>query len=146
MEITKHMSISSSSVVQVYEVAVRIILSFLIIVLLVAMSLMVLKTALMLKRHIGDSVHEITELMIINVLVILAVLEVFRTTLTYFLEGRVKVTYIIDTVIVVVLTEVMVFWFKEIEYQRLLMVIALVFTLVVARIMTIRFSPTRDDT
>jgi len=140
------MSISSSSVVQVYEVAVRIILSFLIIVLLVAMSLMVLKTALMLKRHIGDSVHEITELMIINVLVILAVLEVFRTTLTYFLEGRVKVTYIIDTVIVVVLTEVMVFWFKEIEYQRLLMVIALVFTLVVARIMTIRFSPTRDDT
>ncbi len=140
------MSISSSSVVQVYEVAVRIILSLLIIVLLVAMSLMVLKTALMLKSHIGDSVHEITELMIINVLVILAVLEVFRTTLTYFLEGRVKVTYIIDTVIVVVLTEVMVFWFKEIEYQRLLMVIALVFTLVVARIMTIRFSPTRDDT
>jgi len=140
------MRISSSSVVQVYEVAVRIILSFLIIVLLVAMSLMVLKTAFMLKSHIGDSVHEITELMIINVLVILAVLEVFRTTLTYFLEGRVKVTYIIDTVIVVVLTEVMVFWFKEIEYQRLLMVIALVFTLVVARIMTIRFSPTRDDT
>jgi len=33
--------------------------------------------------------------------------------LAYFSEGRVKVTYIIDTVMVTVLTEVMAFWYKE---------------------------------
>ena len=32
-----------------------------------------------------------------------------RTALAYFSEGRVKVTYIIDTVMVTVLTEVMAF-------------------------------------
>ena len=62
----------------------------------------------------------------VSALTILALLEVFMTVLSYFEEGRVKVTYIIDTVLVVILTEVMVFWFKEIEYTRIIMVIALV--------------------
>ena len=62
-----------------------------------------------------------------------------------FLREGVKVTYIIDTVLVVILTEVMVFWFKEIEYSKILMVIALMLSLVVARIMAIRFSPTKKE-
>lgn len=79
----------------------------------------------------------------IDSLSILALLEVFKTALTYFSEGRVKVTYIIDTVLVVILTEVMAFWFKEIEYSKILIVIALVLSLIVARILAIRFSPAR---
>jgi len=145
MDIANQIKKFSAYANNTFEVAVRIILSVLIIVLLAAMFLMVLKTAFMLDDYQGSSVHEITNIMIVNALLILAVLEVFRTTLTYFSEGRVKVTYIIDTVIVVVLTEVMVFWFKNIEYQRLIMVIALVLALVAARIMTIRFSPAKEE-
>jgi hypothetical protein len=44
-----------------------------------------------------------------------AIVEVLRTALAYFSEGRVKVTYIIDTVIVTILTEEMAFWYKEME-------------------------------
>ncbi|GBE07869.1 phosphate-starvation-inducible E [bacterium BMS3Abin11] len=84
-----------------------------------------------------------SKIVILNVLMILAIIEVYKTTLSYFAEGRVKVTYIIDTALVVILTEVMAFWFMETEYSRLTMVIALVFTLIVARIMTIRFSSTK---
>ncbi len=51
--------------------------------------------------------------------------------------------YIIDTVLVVVLTEVMAFWFMEVAYKRLVMVIALVLTLTIARILAIWFSPSR---
>lgn len=54
-------------------------------------------------------------------------------------------SYIIDTVLVVILTEVMVFWFKEIECSKILMVIALMLSLVVAGIMAIRFSPTKKE-
>ncbi|MCK4846861.1 MAG: phosphate-starvation-inducible PsiE family protein [Deltaproteobacteria bacterium] len=117
-----------------------------ILVLIGTMLWMVLKTTVVLIETIprGD-IKEVSKVLIVNVLMMLAILEVFRTTLTYFSDGRVKVTYIIDTVLVVVLTEVMVFWFKDIGYERLVMVIALVFTLVLARIVTIRFSPSNND-
>lgn len=69
--------------------------------------------------------------------------EILRTTLAYFTEGRVKVTYIIDTVIVTVLTEVMAFWSRDMEWQEIAMVIALVLSLAAIRVVAVRFSPRR---
>ena len=76
-------------------------------------------------------------------LTVLAIVEVLRTALAYFTEGRVKVTYIIDTVIVSVLTEVMAFWHKDMEWQKVAMVISLVLSLACIRIIAVRFSPRR---
>ena len=81
----------------------------------------------------------------INSLAMFALLAVFRTGLAYFSVGRVKVTYIIDTVIVVALTGLMVFWFKEIDYMKILLVMAVVLSLIAARIPTIRFSPVDSE-
>ncbi|MEK6531606.1 MAG: hypothetical protein AABZ23_03825 [Deltaproteobacteria bacterium] len=47
------------------------------------------------------------------------------------------------TILVVILTEVMVFWFKDIEFKRIIMFIALVIALIVARVLAIWFSPAR---
>ena len=91
----------------------------------------------------SKEMHGAMKTVMVNSLTILALLEVFMTTLAYFKEGRVKVTYIIDTVLVVILTEVMVFWFKEIGYERIIMVIGLVLSLIIARILAIRFSPAK---
>ncbi len=44
---------------------------------------------------------------------------------------------------VVVFSEVMDFWFKDIEYKNLFMVIAQVLTPIIARILAICFSPSR---
>ena len=78
---------------------------------------------------------------LIDILAVLALVEVLRTTLAYFTEGRVKVTYIIDTVMVTILTEVMAFWYKEMEWQDIGMVIALVLSLACVRIIAVRYSP-----
>jgi len=126
---------------RLFEGLVRIILSLLIITILIAMVWAIVKTLTGLQGIFSKDIHEALKVVMLNSLTILALLEVFRTALAYFSEGRVKVTYIIDTVLVVILTEVMVFWFKEIEYSRILMVIAIVLSLVVARILVIRFSP-----
>ena len=80
-------------------------------------------------------------MVIIDVLTILAVLEMFRTVLAYFSEGRVKVTYIIDTVIVVMLTEVMACWFKEFNLYKMGMMTFLVLALCIMRIFTVKYSP-----
>ncbi|MEK7773273.1 MAG: phosphate-starvation-inducible PsiE family protein [Deltaproteobacteria bacterium] len=129
----------------IFQYAVRGVLCLLLIVILSTISWATVRTLLDLKTiFTGKDMHEALKLVMVNSLTVLALLEVFMTALAYFEEGRVKVTYIIDTVLVVILTEVMVFWFKEIEYMRVLMVIALVLSLIIARILAIRFSPARS--
>ncbi len=80
---------------------------------------------------------------LIDVLGVLAMMEVFRTAMTYLVEGRVKVTYIIDTVLVALLTELLAFWYHEVDLARVAMLLALVVVLMGLRILAIRFSPNR---
>ena len=127
----------------VFESAARVIVSLLILLILVTLAWAAFKVLSELSNVFTKDIPDALKVIMIDSLTILALLEVFKTVLTYFSEGRVKVTYIIDTVLVVILTEVMAFWFKEIEYSKILMVIALVLSLIVARILAIRFSPAR---
>ena len=85
--------------------------------------------------------HGAFKSILVDMLTVLAIVEILRTALAYFSEGRVKVTYIIDTVLVTVLTEVMTLWYKEMGLEKIVMVIALVISLVCIRIVAIRFSP-----
>jgi len=48
-------------------------------------------------------------------------------------------------VLVVVITEIMGFWYRDLEAERLLLAIALVVALMGVPIMAIRFSPKRKD-
>ncbi|RMG51518.1 MAG: hypothetical protein D6717_12805 [Gammaproteobacteria bacterium] len=82
---------------------------------------------------------------LVDVLTVLALIEVFRTAMSYLVEGRVKVTYIIDTVLVALLTEVLAFWYRELDTGRMWMVIALVVSLMLVRILAILYSPKRRE-
>lgn len=128
---------------KIFEFTIRGALSLLLIVILITILWATVKTFLDLKSIFTHDTHAALKLVMVNSLTILALFEVFKTALSYFSEGRVKVSYIIDTVLVVILTEVMIFWFKDIEYMRIVMVIALVLSLIIARILAIRFSPAR---
>lgn len=141
MDITEQLRLTTSHALLVFEIAIKALLLSITTIILITMSGVVFKVTILLYHLWGGTVHEITKMVIVNVLMTLALLEVLRTTLVYFSEGRVKITYIIDTCLVGVLTEVMAFWFQDVNYQKLLIVIALVLTLVVARIVTIRYSP-----
>jgi uncharacterized membrane protein (DUF373 family) len=133
-----------------FETLCRTLLSLLMLVLLAGMALGVARSAadlISMSGHFfseGD-LHKTLHALVINVLMVLAVLELFRTVMAYFTEGRVKVTYIIDTVLVVVITEIMGFWYRDVEMNRIAMAIALVFALMGVRIMAIRFSPKRRE-
>ncbi len=124
-----------------FESMVRVALSLLLLLIVATITIATIKTFFDLKDIFYEDVHGALKHVMVNSLTILALVEVCMTVLAYFSEGRVKVSYIIDTVLVVILTEVMVFWFKDIEFMRIVMLIALVLTLIVARILAIRFSP-----
>ncbi len=124
-----------------FEASARAILSLLIVAILLGILGGVIYTFYDMRHVLDLEFLDVLRRVLIDVLTILAMVEVLRTALAYFTEGRVKVTYIIDTVIVSVLTEVMAFWYKEMEWQEVAMVIALVLSLAMVRIIAVRFSP-----
>ena len=126
---------------RIFEVSARVLLSLLVVVILAAIFAGVLHSIYDMRLIFLMTPVDAFKTVLIDVLTVLALVEVFRTALAYFSEGRVKVTYIIDTVIVVLLTEVMAFWFKEMDWQEVAMVITLVLSLTIVRIAAVRFSP-----
>ena len=132
------------------ETLCRALLSLLLVVLLAGMAYGVARSAFDLfaaSGHMlsGSGLHEALKELVMNVLMVLAVVELFRTVKAYFSEGRVKVTYIIDTVLVVVITEIMGFWYRNVEVERVVLALAVVVVLMAVRIMAIRFSPKRRE-
>ncbi len=146
MEIIKRRRLADLSIEQLSEFYIRVLLSILIIVLLSTMNWMIFKSILSVVALLPEvTLHDLSKIIVLNTLLLLAMLELVKTTFIYISDGRIKVTYIIDTVIIGVLTEVKGFWFREFDYHRLIVVIALLMTLIAARIITIRFSPSRED-
>ena len=131
------------SAARFFETSARVVLSLLIVAILLAILAGIGCTFYDLRLIFQESFHVAFKTVMVDMLTVLAIVEVLRTALAYFTEGRVKVTYIIDTVIVTVLTEVMAFWYKEMEWQEIGMIILLVLSLACIRIIAVRFSPRR---
>jgi len=126
-----------------FETSARVLLSFLIMAIFCAILAGIGYTFYDLRLVLRLEFHYFFKTIIVDMLTVLAMVEVLRTALAYFTEGRVKVTYIIDTVIVTILTEVMAFWYREMEWEQIAMVIALVLSLAGVRIIAVRYSPRR---
>jgi uncharacterized membrane protein (DUF373 family) len=126
-----------------YEASARTLLSLLIITIFLAILAGTGYTLYDIRLVFSGDFHAACKTVLVDMLTVLAFIEILRTALAYFSEGRVKVTYIIDTVMVTVLTEVMAFWYKDMDWQKIGMVIALVVSLSCIRIMAVRFSPRR---
>lgn len=120
-------------------------LSLLILTILTALTGGVLKTFLDLRLLFQNQVEVALRQVIIDTLIILAVVELFKTTLTYFSEGRVKVTFIVDTILVVMLTEVIAQWFKGDGLVQLAVLGAMLLILGAMRVLAVRFSPMQGE-
>ena len=124
-----------------FMAVVRVILSILIIVLLIAMTGSVVKIALDFPIYMDQKVEIALKEILINVLMFLAVVEIFKTTMVYFTEGRVRVTFVVDTILIVVLTESISIWFGG-KVENIFALILLIITLVITRVVAVRYSPT----
>lgn len=81
------------------------------------------------------------EIMIKDVVVILASLELIRVFQTYLVKGRVKVTFILDVALVVLIGELISLWYREYSMNEVVMSIFVISILVLLRIVTTKFSP-----
>jgi len=84
--------------------------------------------------------------MIKDVVIILAALELIRVFQAYLLMGRVKVTFILDVTLVVLIGELISLWYKE-EHSmnEVFMHVFVISVLVVLRIVTNKYSPDSSE-
>jgi len=81
------------------------------------------------------------ETMIKNIVIILASLELIRIFQSYLLLGRVKVTFILDVALVVLIGELISFWYRESQMDEVILSVGVIATLIGLRIITSRYSP-----
>ena len=124
---------------------VKVILSLLIVTILTALAGGVLMTFVGLELLFSQPLEIVLRQVIINTLILLAIVEVLKTTLTYFSEGRVKVTFIVDTILVVMLTEVISQWFKEAHLMQWGILGGIILTLALTRVVAVQWSPTKTE-
>lgn len=126
---------------RLFEMSARALLCLFILAILATILAGVIYTFYDLRLIFTKEFHDSFRMILVDMLTVLAMVEILRTALAYFSEGRVKVTYIIDTVLVTILTEILAFWYKDMTWQKLAMAIILIVSLAVVRIVAVRFSP-----
>ncbi len=124
-----------------YPTLVRALTGIVILVLCLwmlagAVNLLIGLTDIYARGWRGIAEHAIT-----SSLIMLAMLEVIRTLQSYLQVGRVRVTFILDTALVVLIGELIGLWFKEYSAEKVLLGLGVIVTLVLLRIATGRFSP-----
>lgn len=127
---------------EVWNRGMKGVLSLVMLMLLTALTGGALKTFWEIRLFMDHSAEIVLRQVIVNTLMLLALVEVFKTTVTYFREGRVKVTFIVDTILVVMLTEVISQWFKGGDWQPLTVLCGILLILGVVRVVSVRWSPT----
>ena len=124
-----------------YPALIRILTRLLIIVLCAWMLVGGIDMVRGLGTAFGGGWASAAEHTIINALILLALLELVRTLQAYLKLGRVRVTFILDTALVVLIGELMGLWFREYAPEKVLLGLGVITTLVMLRIVTARFSP-----
>jgi uncharacterized membrane protein (DUF373 family) len=127
--------------IQVWDAGIRLTLSLLIATILLGLVGGVIKTFIDLRLLLSSNLEVALRHIIVDALTLLAVVEVLKTALTYCSDGRVRVTFIVDTVLVVMLTEVISRWFSGGEWQQFAMLGGILITLGLIRIAAVRYSP-----
>ena len=91
--------------------------------------------------HAKNGLLSMLKSLLVNILLLLAMLEVSRTILTYFTLGRVKVTYIVDSVLAVLLSETLVTWFSNEPLSRYIELVMVLLALTILRVYAIQYHP-----
>jgi len=81
------------------------------------------------------------ESMIKDVVIILATLELIRTFQSYLTLGRVKVTFILDAALVVLIGELISLWYSHYTVTEVFVNISVITVLTLLRIITTKYSP-----
>ena len=121
--------------------SVLLLLRILIVVVLVGLFGGIVKTLVSLQELLHGNVEESLRVLLLNVITMLAVVEVIKTAVSYIADGRVRVRFIVDTVLIIMLNEVISLWFKGPKLPDVVALTIIILMLIVVRVLAIKYSP-----
>ena len=125
------------------------VIGFLVGILMISIYLWILAGIASLLAHLYEQLLNSwshgAEKMIKEVVIMLAALELIRTLQSYLTLGRVKVTFILDAALVVLIGELISLWYGEYVYTQVIVNISVISLLTILRIITTRYSPDMAD-
>ncbi|SDY51771.1 phosphate-starvation-inducible PsiE family protein [Nitrosomonas sp. Nm33] len=144
-EITKRKSIFLLTDTDWHQRTIQLIVGILMLVLYFWIGTGILSLMSNLPHIFKGEWANVAEHIITDVVLILAVLELIRILQSYLAVGRVKVTFILDVALVVLIGELIGLWYKAYTLTEVGLHISVIAVLTLLRIVSIRFSPDAID-
>ena len=128
-----------------FATGIRIVLNALLIITMIALVVGVIKSGVDLVTSLRQPLDYILQNMLLDVVFIVALVEITITILGYLKDGHVHVRYIVDTILIIMLNEIVSMWFKHPKLENAISLSIIVAVLAAVRISVTRFAPRKDD-
>ncbi len=128
-----------------YATLIRLGLNILLAITCVALFIGIIKAGIDLYRNLGQPLETILQLVLLDAVFILALTEVAITILGYLKDGYVQVRYIVDTILIIMLNEVISLWFRHPRLSEAAGLSIIIITLLMVRIGVTRLAPAKQS-
>ena len=125
--------------------AIRLVLNVLLLITICALIVGIIKSGVDLFHALRQPLDIILQNVLLDTVFILAVVEITITLLGYLKDGRVHVRYIVDTVLIIMLNELVSMWFRHPKLENAISLSVIIATLAAVRVSVTKFSPRHED-
>lgn len=128
-----------------FATVIRLVLNLLLIIAVAALVIGIGKAGVDLYHAIDQPLNVILQDVLLDTVFILAIVEVTITLLGYLKDGRVHVRYIVDTILIIMLNEIVSMWFRHPKLEYAISLSLIIVALALVRISVTKFAPKNDD-
>ncbi len=128
-----------------FSTIIRFALYLLLLITTLAILVGIVKSGVNLASSLHDSLSTILEGVLLDAVFIIALVEITITILGYLKDGSVHVRYIVDTVLIIMLNEIVAMWFKHPSLENSISLSLIIATLALVRISVTRFAPSKSS-
>lgn len=125
-----------------FGLGIRLILNVLIVIVTLALVVGIFKAGSELVHAFNQPLERILQNVLLDAVFILALLEITITILAYLRDGRVEVRYIVDTILIIMLNEIVTMWFKYPSLSNAIALSIIIAVLTAIRICLTKFNKT----
>lgn len=127
-----------------FSTAIRFMLNALVIIISCALVVGVVKAGADLISSLNKPLDVLLQQMLLDVVFIVALVEITLVILGYLKDGAVHVRYIVDTILIIMLNEVVTIWFKGATLEESIGLAVILATLAGVRITTLRWGTDKN--
>lgn len=124
-----------------YSTFIRFLLNVLLIIICAALVVGTYKAGFDLAHSLNQPLEYILQHMLLDAIFIVALVEITITILGYLKDGSVHVRYIVDTILIIMLNEVVNVWLNHPKFEQIAGLSLVIAVLAGVRILVIQFGP-----